>query len=58
MSRNGDVVSLPHDLRIPFARYLARLKLNNFKRYSFGKVVKEKKVKSFKLILVKIEKAL
>ena len=44
MSRNGDVVSLPHDLRIPFARYLARLKLNNFKRYSFGKVVKEKKV--------------
>ena len=26
MTRSGDVVSLPHDLRIPFARYLYKLK--------------------------------
>ncbi len=49
MTRSGDVVLLPHDLRVPFARLLARLPppaTNNLhlKRYTFGRVVKEKKV--------------
>lgn len=52
MTRSGDVVLLPHDLRVPFARLLARLPVSgsgassnlNFKRYTIGRVVKEKKV--------------
>ena len=38
MTRSGDIVSLPYDLRIQFARYLVRTKLTQLKRYSFGKV--------------------
>ena len=44
MTRSGDVVSLPYDLRVPFARYLARLRTSQLKRYCFGKVLREKKV--------------
>ncbi len=49
MTRSGDVVLLPHDLRVPFARLLARLPAPatnslHLKRYTFGRVVKEKKV--------------
>ncbi len=48
MTRSGDVVLLPHDLRMPFARLLARLPPTSnslhLKRYTFGRVVKEKKV--------------
>jgi hypothetical protein len=48
MTRSGDVVLLPHDLRVPFARLLARLppatNSLHLKRYTFGRVVKEKKV--------------
>jgi hypothetical protein len=49
MTRSGDVVLLPHDLRVPFARLLARLPPApatnlHLKRYTFGRVVKEKKV--------------
>ena len=44
MTRSGDVVLLPYDLRVPFARYLARLKTCQLKRYCFGKVLREKKV--------------
>ena len=44
MTRSGDTVSLPYDLRVPFARYLARTRLAQIKRYCFGKVLREKKV--------------
>ena len=44
MTRSGDTVSLPYDLRVPFARYLARTRLAPIKRYCFGKVLREKKV--------------
>ena len=44
MTRSGDTVSLPYDLRVPFARYLARTRLTQIKRYCFGKVLREKKV--------------
>ena len=44
MTRSGDTVSLPYDLRIPFARYLARTRLVQMKRYCFGKVLRERKV--------------
>jgi translation initiation factor 2-alpha kinase 4 len=49
MTRSGDVVLLPHDLRVPFARLLGRLpppttNSLHLKRYTFGRVVKEKKV--------------
>ena len=50
MTRSGEVVMLPHDLRVPFARLLARLPPSttttnlNLKRYTSGRVVKEKKV--------------
>ena len=39
MTRSGDIVSLPYDLRIQFARYLVRTKLTQLKRYCFGKVI-------------------
>ena len=39
MTRSGDIVSLPYDLRIQFARYLVRTKLTQLKRYCFGKVM-------------------
>ena len=44
MTRSGDIVSLPYDLRIQFARYLVRTKLTQLKRYCFGKVMREKKI--------------
>eukprot|EP00092_Neocalanus_flemingeri_P000288 GFUD01000308.1.p1 GENE.GFUD01000308.1~~GFUD01000308.1.p1 ORF type:complete len:1589 (+),score=464.17 GFUD01000308.1:43-4809(+) len=44
MTKSGDVVTLPFDLRVPFARYLARLRTSQLKRYCFGKVLREKKV--------------
>ena len=44
MTRSGDVVSLPYDLRTQFARFLVRTKINQLKRYSFGKVLRERKI--------------
>ena len=44
MTRSGDTVSLPFDLRVSFARYLARTRPGQFKRYCFGKVLREKRV--------------
>ena len=44
MTRSGDIVSLPFDLRTQFARYLVRAKLTQLKRYCFGKVLRERKI--------------
>ena len=44
MTRSGDVVSLPYDLRTQFARFLVSTKINQLKRYSFGKVLRERKI--------------
>ncbi len=45
MTKGGDVVSLPYDLRVGFARFLARSKILNIKRYSIDKVFREVKVR-------------
>lgn len=47
MNHGGGIVTLPHDLRVPFARYIARREITNFKRYTFGKVFRERKVYGF-----------
>ena len=44
MTRSGGVVSLPYDLRVHFARFLARAQISNMKRYSISPVFREVKV--------------
>lgn len=44
MCHSGTIVSLPHDLRIPFARYVGRYGIVHMKRYSIEKVFRERKV--------------
>ena len=41
MTRSGGVVSLPYDLRVPFARFLARAQVTNLKRYSISPVFRD-----------------
>ena len=38
MSRGGGVVSLPYDLRVSFARFLARSQMSNVRRYCIAPV--------------------
>uniref|UniRef100_A0A8D8LTM2 non-specific serine/threonine protein kinase n=2 Tax=Cacopsylla melanoneura TaxID=428564 RepID=A0A8D8LTM2_9HEMI len=48
MTRGGSVVSLPHDLRIPFARYLAQNgSIVSMKRYCIDRVYRERRVLGF-----------
>ncbi|CAL8138262.1 unnamed protein product [Orchesella dallaii] len=44
MCHSGNIVSLPHDLRIPFARYIGRYGITHMKRYAIEKVFRERKV--------------
>ncbi|XP_046628055.1 eIF-2-alpha kinase GCN2 [Neodiprion virginianus] len=47
MTRTGSVVSLPHDLRAPFARYVAWNNIMHVRRYAIERVYREKKVHGF-----------
>ncbi|CAG9763995.1 unnamed protein product [Ceutorhynchus assimilis] len=47
MTHFGNIVSLPHDLRVSFARYVAWNNISSFRRYSVERVYKEKKVFGF-----------
>lgn len=47
MTHFGGIVSLPHDLRVPFARYVAWNNLSLLRRYSIERVYREKKVFGF-----------
>lgn len=47
MTHFGGIVSLPHDLRVPFARYVAWNGITSFRRYSVERVYREKKVFGF-----------
>ena len=38
MNKSGDVICLPFDLRVPFARYIARTKINSMRRYCIAPV--------------------
>lgn len=44
MDYNGDIVTLPYDLRVPFARYIARKKVSYCRRYCIEKVFRQRKV--------------
>ena len=44
MSASGSVVSLPFDLRVPFARFVARTNLHSTRRYCIAPVFRESKV--------------
>ena len=44
MTRGGDTVTLPFDLRVAYARQVARLGIENQRRYSINKVLREEKV--------------
>lgn len=43
MDHNGLLIGLPFDLRVPFARYVARNSIMNLKRYCIGKVYRTKR---------------
>lgn len=47
MSHGGSIVTIPHDTRIPFARYAVSNSLTNVKRYAIEKVFRERKVHGF-----------
>ncbi|XP_030764956.1 eIF-2-alpha kinase GCN2 [Sitophilus oryzae] len=47
MTHFGNIVLLPHDLRVPFARYIAWNNINLLRRYAVERVYKEKKVFGF-----------
>ncbi|KAJ1652233.1 eukaryotic translation initiation factor 2-alpha kinase [Dispira simplex] len=44
MDPTGTLVQLPYDLTLPFARYVARNKIQELKRFSFDKIYKENTV--------------
>ncbi|XP_053597079.1 eIF-2-alpha kinase GCN2 [Microplitis demolitor] len=47
MTHSGSIVTIPHDLRAPFARYVARNNILHFRRYAIERVFREKKVHGF-----------
>jgi eukaryotic translation initiation factor 2-alpha kinase 4 len=47
MCHSGSVVTLPHDLRQPFLRHVALNGLTFLRRYSIGRIYREKKVFNF-----------
>ncbi|KAL3285701.1 hypothetical protein HHI36_000232 [Cryptolaemus montrouzieri] len=47
MTHDGSIVSLPYDLRVPFARYVAWNNISLFRRYSIERVYREKKIFGF-----------
>ncbi|XP_076299172.1 eukaryotic translation initiation factor 2 alpha kinase Gcn2 isoform X2 [Lasioglossum baleicum] len=47
MTRNGNIVCIPHDLRAPFARYVVWNNVLHIRRYAIERVFREKKVLGF-----------
>ncbi|XP_031618624.1 eIF-2-alpha kinase GCN2 [Contarinia nasturtii] len=47
MTHSGSVVVLPYDLRVPFIKHIAMSGINLMRRYSIGRVYREKKVFNF-----------
>lgn len=47
MTHSGSVVYLPHDLRVPFIKHIALSGTTAIRRYSVGRVYREKKVFNF-----------
>ncbi|XP_055535172.1 eIF-2-alpha kinase GCN2 [Wyeomyia smithii] len=47
LTHSGSIVSLPDDLRIPFMRHVALNGIKFIRRYSIGRVYREKKVFNF-----------
>lgn len=50
MTHSGGVVHAPHDLRVPFARYVATNGISNCKRYAVDRVYRERKVSRYWLM--------
>lgn len=47
MTRNGNIVCIPHDLRATFARYIVWNNVSHIRRYAIEKVFREKKALGF-----------
>ncbi|XP_012229735.1 eIF-2-alpha kinase GCN2 [Linepithema humile] len=47
MTRTGSVVSIPHDLRTPFARYIIWNNISHIRRYAVERVFRDKKARGF-----------
>jgi translation initiation factor 2-alpha kinase 4 len=44
MTHSGSIVTLPHDLRVPFARYVAWNGITSLKRFTVERVFRERRV--------------
>ncbi|XP_011860322.1 PREDICTED: eukaryotic translation initiation factor 2-alpha kinase 4 [Vollenhovia emeryi] len=47
MTRTGSIVSIPHDLRTPFARYVVWNNISHIRRYATERVFRDKKARGF-----------
>ncbi|KAL6267393.1 hypothetical protein P5V15_000468 [Pogonomyrmex californicus] len=47
MTRTGSIVSIPHDLRTPFARYIVWNNISHIRRYAIERVFRDKKARGF-----------
>lgn len=47
MTRTGSIVSIPHDLRTPFARYVVWNNISHIRRYAIERVFRDKKARGF-----------
>ncbi|XP_032674850.1 eIF-2-alpha kinase GCN2 isoform X2 [Odontomachus brunneus] len=47
MTRTGSIVSIPHDLRTPFARYIIWNNISHIRRYAIERVFRDKKARGF-----------
>ncbi|XP_070151406.1 eIF-2-alpha kinase GCN2 isoform X2 [Polyergus mexicanus] len=45
MTRTGSIVSIPHDLRTPFARYIVWNNISHIRRYAIERVFRDKKAR-------------
>ena len=51
MTRSGSIVSMPYDLRVPFARYVVWNNIQILRRYAIERVFRETKVFGFIFVL-------
>lgn len=52
MTRTGSIVSIPHDLRTPFARYVVWNNISHIRRYAIERVFRDKKVCAYIVVSI------
>lgn len=44
MDKNSSILTLPYDLRLPFARYIARSNISYMSRFAIGKIFRQRQI--------------